>query len=383
MLPQLIESVKDINLSITDTATDEILYQNTKNTFPSQQILHQTSQPVPYTGLKITGAIISGRSFIFSDSYIPFILLLIVLSALYILYIAVAVQRVIIRPIYRLNSQIEEIDHEQNTIRLDVTSDNEISSIATRINELLAKVSSLNQKNITSQTRLYEMEITKKQTQLYAYQSQINPHFLYNMLQCMRGISLIHGMKQVALICTNMADLFRYSIKGKNFVRLQEELDIIDKYLYMISVRFCDRISYILNVADEVKECSIPKMILQPLVENAIFHGLESIEDPGQLKINCYMKDKTLYIDIEDNGIGFDPDVLKELALILAEDVPGDIHAAFNETKGLGIINIHNKIRLYEGSQYGISLRSAKSPTIVTITLDPKPDTLSGMVANP
>ena len=82
------------------------------------------------------------------------------------------------------------------------------------------------------------MELSKKQTQLYAYQSQINPHFLYNMLQCMRGISLMHGIQEVAQICTNMADLFRYSIKGAFLVYLEDELSIVDKYLYMIRVRF-------------------------------------------------------------------------------------------------------------------------------------------------
>lgn len=373
MLPQLINSVKDINLTIIDTATEKILYQN-ESTYSPQQVFHQISQPVSYTDLKITGTIMTDRSFFFYDSYIVFILLLIALSALYILYIAIAVQRTIIRPIHHLNSQIEKADHEQNNIQLDVSSDNEIGSIATQINELLAKITNLNQKNIASQTRLYEMEISKKQTQLYAYQSQINPHFLYNMLQCMRGISLMHGMKQVALICTNMADLFRYSIKGKNYVKLHEEFDIIDKYLYMIAVRFRDRISYTIHVNDNVKECAIPKMILQPLVENAIFHGLESIEEPGQLEISCYLEDEVLHVKIVDNGIGFKTDELKELTKVLTGEVPGDIFDTFNEKKGLGIINIHNKIQLYEGNQYGISIQHAKNPTIVMITLNPEPD---------
>ena len=103
---------------------------------------------------------------------------------------------------------------------------------------MLDRISSLNQRDIESQARIYEMELNKKQTQIYAYQSQINPHFLYNMLQCMRGISLMHDIPEVAQICTNMADLFRYSIKGAFLVPLENELNIIDKYLYMIEVRF-------------------------------------------------------------------------------------------------------------------------------------------------
>jgi len=377
VLPELIDSVTDINLTITDTSTTEVLYQSIDNTGPDDRILYQASQPVSYTDLKITGTIYSDSSALFSNHYMLFILLLIILSAIYVLYLAVAIQRIIIRPIYRLNAQIEELDHAQNTIRLDETAENEIGSIATRINELLAKISSLNQKNISVQTRLYEMEISKRQTQLYAYQSQINPHFLYNMLQCMRGISLMHGMKQIALICTNMAVLFRYSIKGKNFVKLQEELDIIDKYLYMIAVRFQDRISYMLKVSGEVKECAIPKMILQPLVENAIFHGLEPIDRPGKLEIICDLKEGALIINIKDNGIGFDKDKLGELNRILHAEIPGDIYADFDETKGLGIINIHNKIRLYEGSKYGLSVYRRQDCTVVTVRLDPELELLS------
>lgn len=110
------------------------------------------------------------------------------------------------------------------------------------------------------------MEISKKETQIYAYQSQINPHFLYNMLQCMRGISLLNGMKEVANICTYMAELFRYSIKGQNYVTLKEELYIIDKYLYIISVRYQNKITYKIFINENLQYCRIPKMILQPIV---------------------------------------------------------------------------------------------------------------------
>lgn len=180
----------------------------------------------------------------------------------------------------------------------------------------------------------------------------------------------MHGIREVAQICTNMADLFRYSIKGAFLVYLEDELNIIDKYLYMIRVRFQDKITYSLEIAKDTKKCKIPKMILQPLVENAIFHGLESIEDNGVIHIRTFLKDDDLFITIQDNGIGFDEATLKELEELLSQDIPSDINATFNESKGLGIINIHNKIRLYEGIEYGISILSRPANTLLTIRLN-------------
>lgn len=186
----------------------------------------------------------------------------------------------------------------------------------------------------------------------------------------MRGISLIHGIPEVAQICTNMADLFRYSIKGAFLVPLNDELTIIDKYLYMIQVRFQDRISYSLDIHDDTKQCLIPKMILQPLVENAIFHGLDSIENNGMIQISAYRKGSELYILLQDNGIGFDENILIELNKILTQDAPADINASFNGSEGIGIINIHNKIRLYEGIEYGISVESSPGDTRLCIHLN-------------
>ena len=156
----------------------------------------------------------------------------------------------------------------------------------------------------------------------------------------------MHGIQEVAQICTNMADLFRYSIKGAFLVYLEDELSIVDKYLYMIRVRFQDKITYSLEIAEDTKRCKIPKMILQPLVENSIFHGLESIEDNGFIYIRTFREGDGLFITIQDNGIGFDEATLKELEELLSQDIPSDINATFNEAKGLGIINIHNKICL-------------------------------------
>lgn len=372
-LSKLVNSTSDMQLQIKDEASRRILYSNNytlpKQEFPNPKTYEETLR-IPNTNLSVDGTAYASQVSLLNDSRSGPLILFALLSLFYLAYIAFAVHHIIIRPIHKLNQEIESIDYEHDKPQIRTSLKNEIGSIASHVNTLLERVYSLNQHNIASQARLYEMELSKKQTQLYAYQSQINPHFLYNMLQCMRGISLMHGIREVAQICTNMADLFRYSIKGAFLVYLEDELSIIDKYLYMIRVRFQDKITYSLEIAEDTKKCKIPKMILQPLVENSIFHGLESIEDNGFIHIRTFREGDGLFITIQDNGIGFDEVTLKELEELLSQDIPSDINATFNEAKGLGIINIHNKIRLYEGTEYGISILSRPSDTLVTIRLN-------------
>lgn len=372
-LSKLVNSTSDMQLQIKDEASRRILYSN-NYTLPKQEIpnpkTYEETLRIPNTNLSVDGTAYASQVSLLNDSRSGPLILFALLSLFYLAYIAFAVHHIIIRPIHKLNQEIESIDYEHDKPQIRTSLKNEIGSIASHVNTLLERDYSLNQHNIASQARLYEMELSKKQTQLYAYQSQINPHFLYNMLQCMRGISLMHGIREVAQICTNMADLFRYSIKGAFLVYLEDELSIIDKYLYMIRVRFQDKITYSLEIAEDTKKCKIPKMILQPLVENSIFHGLESIEDNGFIHIRTFREGDGLFITIQDNGIGFDEVTLKELEELLSQDIPSDINATFNEAKGLGIINIHNKIRLYEGTEYGISILSRPSDTLVTIRLN-------------
>lgn len=372
-LSKLVNSTSDMQLQIKDEASRRILYSN-NYTLPKQEIpnpkTYEETLRIPNTNLSVDGTAYASQVSLLNDSRSGPLILFALLSLFYLAYIAFAVHHIIIRPIHKLNQEIESIDYEHDKPQIRTSLKNEIGSIASHVNTLLERVYSLNQHNIASQARLYEMELSKKQMQLYAYQSQINPHFLYNMLQCMRGISLMHGIREVAQICTNMADLFRYSIKGAFLVYLEDELSIIDKYLYMIRVRFQDKITYSLEIAEDTKKCKIPKMILQPLVENSIFHGLESIEDNGFIHIRTFREGDGLFITIQDNGIGFDEVTLKELEELLSQDIPSDINATFNEAKGLGIINIHNKIRLYEGTEYGISILSRPSDTLVTIRLN-------------
>ncbi len=364
---QLINSSKDIYIELVDTNTNAVLISNSSNfdleRFNTDDNIHATSK-IPNSNLVLRGSPQTNFTIKKATSFENISIYASIFYLIFLIYIFIAVDWTIIRPINSLNKQIKNINFESTHI--NHTAKNEIGSIASHINELLDKISSLNRKNIESQAKLYEMEISKKETQLYAYQSQINPHFLYNMLQCMRGISLMHGVKELANISTNMADLFRYSIKGDNYVTFQNELDIIDKYLYMITVRFQNKIHYKISVDESLQNCKIPKMILQPIIENSIFHGLEKIDSDGLIEVKADKLGDKLKIYVNDNGIGIPDEKLTYIRKSLEDN---QINMKTNDALNIGLININNKIKLYEGNKYGLEIDSKGHSTTVIFTL--------------
>lgn len=363
---QLINSSKDIFIDLVDTNTNTVLISNYSETASKINSSNQAISKITNSNLMLRGTVQMNSSVNTTSTFEYFLIFASIFYLIFFFYIFVTVNIILIRPINNLNKQIKSVNYKN--IQIKHTAKNEIGSIASHINEMLVKISNLNKKNIESQAKLYEIEISKKETQLYAYQSQINPHFLYNMLQCMRGISLMHGSKELANICTYMADLFRYSIKGENYVTLKDELDIIDKYLYMISVRFQNKITYQISVEESHQKCKIPKMILQPIIENAIFHGLEQITDDGNIEIYSQIFGNSLKIYVHDNGIGIPLEKLNLIKKSLEENQK-DIYLQTSEGKGIGILNIHNKIKLYEGNEYGLEIESYTGSTTVIITL--------------
>lgn len=166
-------------------------------------------------------------------------------------------------------------------------------------------------------TRKNNAQILNKQTELTALQSQINPHFLYNTLETIRGQALIDDNEEIAKMVEALSAFFRYSISRKgNLVTLRDELANIENYMLIQRYRFNNRFSMEVLIDEEDEEAFdflIPRLIIQPVVENAIFHGLEEKLEGGKVTIDIIVTDKNLILMISDNGKGMDVDTLKEL----------------------------------------------------------------------
>ena len=225
-------------------------------------------------------------------------------------------------------------------------------------------------------TRKNNAQILDKQTELTALQSQINPHFLYNTLECIRGQALIDGNIEIAKMVEALSAFFRYSISRKgNLVTLRDELANIENYMLIQRYRFNNRFSMEVIIDEEDEEAynfMIPRLIIQPIVENAIFHGLEEKLEGGKVTIEVIVTDQNLILTISDNGKGMDSKKLKELnARIQMDNVDLDEEENRNHRNtGIALPNIHKRIRLLFGEEYGVNVYSTVGQgTDVEITI--------------
>ena len=225
-------------------------------------------------------------------------------------------------------------------------------------------------------TRENSAQIFNKQTELTALQSQINPHFLYNTLECIRGQALMDDNLEIARMVEALGAFFRYSISRKgNLVTLKDELDNIDNYMLIQKYRFGNRFSMEVIIDEEDEEaynCLIPRLIIQPIVENAIFHGLEERLEGGRVTIEVIVTEKTLIITVSDNGKGIDREQLEKLnAKIRSRDTnPEDGEARDQRNTGIALPNIHKRIQLLFGEEYGVDIYSTPGQgTDVEVTI--------------
>ena len=206
--------------------------------------------------------------------------------------------------------------------------------------------------------------LSNRQAQYLALQNQINPHFLYNTLEAIRGDALSVGMRDIASITEALATFFRYTISNMdNLVSLEEELSNAENYFAIQNYRFGDRIRMQVSIepgSESALDFMIPKLTLQPIIENAIIHGLEAQVGPGTVSVGIATDGNRLTIEVKDDGVGMSEDVLEGIgrrlvfpeALTHREEKP--------RTGGIALVNVNNRIKLLFGEQYGLGVSSIK-----------------------
>ncbi|MCU6791416.1 histidine kinase [Paenibacillus sp. WQ 127069] len=262
-------------------------------------------------------------------------------------------------PFGRIIRFVNFIGNNDGKQRLKMSIGNEMGFLAIEINRMLDRVDEANEQLLEASISLYQMELAKKQAELASLQSQINPHFLYNTLECVRSIGLANRVMEIVEIATSMAKIFRYSIKEDHFVQINNEMDCIQDYMRIMTIRFTDKFSEHISIEDNVLSMRIPRMILQPIVENAIYHGLERKNGKGILTIKGWVTvDNVVRFEIADNGKGIPAAELHKLRQRLQA---ADIDQSFSTEKGLGLLNIQRRIKLAFGEPYGIEVNSIEN----------------------
>ncbi len=207
------------------------------------------------------------------------------------------------------------------------------------------------------------LSVSKRQAQYLALQNQINPHFLYNTLEGIRGEALIGGVLNVAEMTEALATFFRYTISNvENLVTVEDELNNTNMYFRIQQYRFGERLQMKIecneNDKTEILKCKLPKLTLQPIVENSIIHGIERKVGNGLLKIKFEITEKRLLIFISDDGIGMSYEILKQMQDSINKPSIKLISKEKEQKGGIAMVNVNNRIKLLFGEEYGITIYS-------------------------
>jgi two-component system sensor histidine kinase YesM len=248
-----------------------------------------------------------------------------------------------------------------------VTRDNvdEITELGMSFNIMIGKIRELLDAKIKEQENL-------KKAELRALQAQINPHFLYNTLDTIIWMAESQKTDEVVQIVSALSNFFRISLsKGKDWIAIREEIERTRSYLTIQKMRYRDIMDYQIEVDDAVANCTILKLILQPLVENALYHGLKNQRRRGAITIRAKQKNEDeVLLQVEDDGVGIPPEKLARITAMM-----NDNSDEIRFERGFGLDNVNKRIKLYYGKQYGLSINSEyQTGTCVTLVIPAQKD---------
>lgn len=261
------------------------------------------------------------------------------------------IARGITRPIRRLEGAMKQVEGGTLAIRVPEAGLTEVQGLARHFNSMVMEVRQLlsDIENKEKALRLHELSVLH---------SQINPHFLYNTLDTIVWMAEFQDTERVISTTKALAEFFQLSLSGgSELTTIEKEMAHVSQYLFIQKERYGDKLSYELACDPDLADKVIPKIILQPLVENAIYHGIREKDGPGLLQIRCFRaEDGSTRFLVKDDGVGFDPAKLRDEPERLSTD---ETDTAMSKLGGIGIHNVDERLKLYYGQQYGITITSA------------------------
>lgn len=318
-----------------------------------------TIYPARHVNWKLVGAYYLSDLTAAQRDLTQFIILTLAIGMLIFISVSIYMTDRITKPIAELEDSMRAVENGDFNIRLDVQGEYEVVQLARRFNLMTSKIKSLMNQVVSEQE-------AKRKSELSALQAQINPHFLYNTLDSVIWMAESGKHQEVVKMVTALARLFRISIsRGRNVISVSEELAHAENYLTIQKMRYKDQFEYEFQVDDSVLGYKTQKLVLQPIIENAIYHGIRQMVDEGEIIIRAYVKDQDLIFEVEDNGLGMPEDVRSR---ILLKHRPDDDDTV--KVGGVGVTNVFERIQLMYGEEYGISIESEiEEGTKVTITI--------------
>lgn len=256
-------------------------------------------------------------------------------------------------PIKRMNSAMHKVQEGHLDTRIPVDRQDELGQMSENFNIMANKLEHYMQQQVRAQQELNASHIAMMQ-------AQMNPHFLYNTLDTMKWLAKANHIPEIATMSTGLARILRTSISAEQFICLKEEMELVSSYAEIQKIRYSDRFRYEIDMPERLGECIVPKLVVQPIVENAVIHGLEESDD-GLVRVSVREGENGfLYIEVQDNGCGIDEEIMECLNSRDRERLMGHI----------GFYNVDTIIRLHYGQEYGLQVeKPEEGGTKVCISL--------------
>ncbi|RKL68355.1 histidine kinase [Salipaludibacillus neizhouensis] len=263
-------------------------------------------------------------------------------------------------PIRVLLQNIKQVEKGNMEVQFQSLGSDEIGVLGQRFKEMIKKINHLI-------NREYKLELENKTNQLKVLHSQINPHFLYNTLQSIGTMALKNRVPEIYSSLTDLSQIMRYSMNmDEDLVTLAKEINYTKSYLLLQKQRFGDDLHYILDIDEDALDFKVPKMILQPIIENYFKHGFEIREGVGEIIVTCEKKDSYLFIAIRDNGRGVTEHRLKEINThLFSEQNDGKVHS------NIGLKNVYARLQLYYSDEALMKLQNRNSRGFLVIMMLP------------
>ncbi|MBW9173743.1 sensor histidine kinase [Clostridium estertheticum] len=302
-----------------------------------------TIKTVDYTNWKVVAVAYMSEISDLKKTGTNFIGWILFVCIILVIFIFGFISAKISHPIKQLEESMKRVEEGEFNIYIDVKGEDEVERLATAFNLMISKVRYLMGQIVIQQE-------AKRKSELDALQAQINPHFLYNTLDSIVWMAENGKNDGVITMVTALAKLFRISIsRGRNIITVREEIEHAKNYLIIQKIRYKNKFKFEIITQEEVLEYKTTKLILQPLIENSIYHGIEYMVDEGFIRISVSITNGKLLYEVSDNGLGIDPEKLKHLL---------EYRVKTDSGSGVGVKNVHERIQIRYGMEYGLEIQS-------------------------
>lgn len=323
------------------------------------QIRYEQSK---YTGWKTVG-VFSLDEVMASANSLTALFLLCLLAALgAVLALSFRLAKTITRPIVKLRSLMKRAENGDLTVRFNSRFNDEIGELGLSFNHMIDRIDRLIH-------MVYIEQRNKRNAELKSLQEQIKPHFLYNTLDTISWMAREYSAADIVHLVDALTNMFRVGLsQGRDIISLGDEIRHVSNYLYIQKTRYREKLNYEIDIDERLHRCRVPKLILQPLVENSIYHGIKEKRGPGKIRITAEIPEEggVLCLRVWDNGAGIPPDRLAQLNRALSAP------ASSEEKPSFGLFYVAERIRLSYGAGFGLRLESVfQEETTAVITLPP------------